>query len=166
MTELIRRLVGICLFQNGPQELPASWNLLAAAVAADIVISYPLALGVSPSDYPGLQVLLAMILGIAFIRAALAARGLPGRFLQTATAFFGTDALLTLLALPIAVTLPPEPDPQIGMARFGLLLAQLWSIAIMGHILRHALSVALGVGVLVAFGYTVGAILISQALLG
>jgi hypothetical protein len=74
--------------------------------------------------------------------------------------------MITLLALPIALTMTPPPRTDMSVADLGILVIGIWNIAILGHILRHALSVTLGVGVLVALGYTLGVVLISGAVTG
>lgn len=164
--EVIRRLVGICLFHIGPQDLPASWNLLILAVAVDVALGYPAAAAYSPSDHPGIQILLSTAITVAFLYGTVSAIGQGRRFVQTATAVFGTDAIITLLALPIALTMAPEPRTALTTGDLGLLAMGIWNIAILGHILRHALSVTMGIGVLVALGYTLVLILISGAVTG
>ncbi len=120
----------------------------------------------APTDYPGAQIILASVITGAFLYGAVTAIGRAERFVQTATAVFGTDAIITLLALPIALTMTPEPRTVMTMGDLGLLVMGIWNIAILGHILRHALSVTMGIGVLVALGYTLALILISGAITG
>lgn len=166
MIEVIRRLLGICLLQNGPQDLPASWDLLVIAVAVDVALGYPAAMAYSPSEHTVAQIALGTLVAGAFVYAAVNAVGHGGRFLQTATAVFGTDALITLLALPIALTMAPGPRTATTMADLGILAMGIWNILILGHILRHALSVTLGVGVALALGYTLTVVMLSGAMLG
>ncbi|MBA1146849.1 hypothetical protein H0Z60_07220 [Ectothiorhodospiraceae bacterium WFHF3C12] len=166
MFEVVQRLVGICLFQNGPQDLPASWNLLIVALAVDIALGYPAAMAYSPGDYAGLQILVATAVTAVFVYGAVNAIGQGRRFVQTATAVFGTDAIITLMALPIALTMAPGPRTAVTLGDLGLLAMGVWNIAILGHILRHALSVTLGIGVMVALGYTLAVVLITGAITG
>jgi len=53
-----------------------------------------------------------------------------------------------LLALLILVQLDPDrPQPGVALAYLGLFV---WSLAVDGHIYRHALSIKMSLGVLVA----------------
>jgi len=163
MTNMIRRLIAVCLLQEGPQSLPASWNLLAVIVAVDVALGYPAAAAFSPSSQAAAQVIVSTVLAAGFVYFAVDLRGHRERFVQTATALFGTDALITLAALPIVATMAPEARSQVTVADFGMLVIGLWNLVILGHILRHALSITLSAGVLIALGYTLGSVLLTGA---
>lgn len=85
----------------------------------------------------------------ALLFAALQVRGHPARWLQSYTALLGAGALFGLISLAYR-----------GLASlFGAgWLAELldlslfvWSLAVMGHILRHALEIPLAMGVAALF---------------
>jgi hypothetical protein len=61
-----------------------------------------------------------------------------------------STALLGLLALPLVLT-APEPVP--AWAGLSWLVLLFWSLAVRGHILRHALEITFGMGLLVSAGY-------------
>lgn len=77
---------------------------------------------------------------------------LQDRLLQTLTALAGTGTLLGVVALPVSGWLH---NAQLGgeeMALPALLLLLLigWSLTVVGHILRHALSTVFVMGLLLA----------------
>ncbi|MCO6441017.1 MAG: hypothetical protein J5I81_08025 [Nitrococcus mobilis] len=121
------------------------------------------AYGSMPNAVPTLLVGLLFTLG--FIYGILAFRGLQIRFVQTASAIFGTDAIITLISLPVlaATSTGPAQDAYILFAMAGL---GIWNLLVMGHILRHALSLPLPGGILVALGYIFGSLFISQLIHG
>ncbi len=60
-----------------------------------------------------------------------------------------------LLALPVMTWIVGQgPEGDIQLPSLLLLVLMAWSIAIMAHILRHALDVPVWVGALGALGYT------------
>ncbi len=155
-----RRLLDIALLQRGPQDLPHSPMLLGLAVAASAGMSFA-AQGLH--RLPLAAMALILIYTAAFLHGILQMRQLTTRFTQTAMAVFGTDALLTLVAIPVLGALTPQADAADTSA--GALIAYLlligWNVAVLGHILRHALDARLGTGLLWAAAYLFGTMLIA-----
>ena len=147
---LIRLFFDIALFRLGPQDCPASTFLLWLALAANLAVGVLLAL----LDPDWLDALARSVIGAlmlaAFLGAALYLSGKMSRFLQTATAAFGCDTLVSVLAIPFLVGAQWSPEA----AGILLLLLMAWQIAVIGHILRHALSIALPTAVGLALAYT------------
>ena len=74
------------------------------------------------------------------------------RLVQTLTALAGTGAIITLVSLPISgwfLGAGPE-SREGGFAIILLLMLVAWSLAVAGHIFRHALSVPFFVGLVLA----------------
>lgn len=157
MSVLFDLFLDICLFRKGPQHVPASSTLLNLSV-----LSYGAAglLLMLASAVPS-RALLLIVLDIALLAGLsyglLTAAGQWRRFTQTLTALAGTGVLLQLLALPLAIWLarvgPQQPAAALPSLLYLLLLG--WSIAVTGHILRHALSIPMALGVLYALGYLI-----------
>ena len=157
MRALFELFLAICLLRKGPQDVPVSPVLLRLTL-----LSY----GISGVLIPLLDVDLLTALALTVLDIALLT-GLtygvltlghyPSRFTQTLTALFGTGALLQLLALPLLFLLKQETVNASAPAWLVLLWLGLfiWGIVIMAHILRHALSTSLGVGVLYSLAYVV-----------
>ncbi|MGH8499848.1 MAG: hypothetical protein ACRERV_13745, partial [Methylococcales bacterium] len=60
------------------------------------------------------------------------------RFQQTLIALLGADTLISLTALPFLIWI--SLNQGFGLAYYILLGSMFWSVAVVGHIIRHALS--------------------------
>lgn len=151
--QFLTHTLAMLVYRSGPQDLPASLQLLILAVVGSGTISL---VGLGQLGAPGnlpLQVAVAAAFSLVFVRVALVFRGGASRFLQTATAMFATDAFLTIIALPAAAGLDPATQEASALASTWLLVVLLWSVGVLGHIFRHALNLPLAGGILVALLY-------------
>ncbi len=145
----VQRLIAIALLRAGPEDLPCSAGLMGIAIAVTAAINVPVIQRFTPQAEPLLQIALLAGYNLAFLAVALWLRGHSARFIQSATALFGTDAVISLVALPVLLVVgSPEQASAIGALSFLLLL--IWNIAVVNHILRAAL----GIGGLVSLGIT------------
>jgi hypothetical protein len=149
---LINPFIQICLLRQGPQDLPTSGILLAIALTAHTVMSVVL----SHISLNTLQALLSGLLDtvmlVVLTGSLLFVQRRITRVTQTVTALAGTGAIITFLALPLSGWLHGA-DQAAGEGGFALLLLLIltgWSLAIAGHIFRHALSVPYFVGLVLA----------------
>lgn len=144
--------IRICLLRQGPQDLPTSGILLAITLTAHTVMSILLS-GVSLSAGRALvSGVVDTILLVVLTGALLIAQRRNARVFQTVTALAGTGAIITLVALPVSVWLHGA-DRAAGEGGFALLLLlflTVWSLAVAGHIFRHALSVPYFMGLVLA----------------
>ena len=152
----------ICLLRAGPQHLPAAPQFLAFMLVGyflvDLLISrvhFGLGAAVAVS-------LLDVLLLAAFIQLALRIVAKPERFNQSLAALAGTGQLLGLLALPFihglsAAQAAGDTAPVLAWAWLAVLI---WSLLVLGHILRHALSVSLITGVGVGVLYSLASVMI------
>ncbi|GAB4357771.1 MAG: hypothetical protein Kow006_25770 [Gammaproteobacteria bacterium] len=110
------------------------------------------------------QTLIKVAIDVLFfggiVWGALVWRGYTARWMQTWTALTGSSTLLALIALPTIrwLYLGAEAgtvDPLALLLWFGMLL---WNLAVIGHVLRHALQVPLGLGVAIAVGYLLASV--------
>lgn len=156
MIPLVQVMVEIALHRRGPEDLPASPFLFRLVLLVYVVIgAMSAAVYWRSAAQVALQVGLDLVLFFAFFSAVLALYRKPGRWLQTFTALLGTGSLLGVFAIPLhlwrqgtgagesAALLP-------ALALFTLLI---WSLAITGHILQHAVEIPYPGGVLLAVGY-------------
>ncbi len=141
---LLRLFLDICLFRKGPQDAPASWMLLKWALAAYCGVGLALTALEGHWLEGTLQVILEGSMLLGFVWISLIVAGKTGRWLQTAIAMLGTDALISSFAIPLEAVLLAAP--QIGILYVLMLLLMLWHMAVVAHILRHALSQTLAVG--------------------
>jgi hypothetical protein len=144
---LFLTLLDMMRFRSGPQDLPPGW-----ALTAGFALAY-LAQGLYADQLLGdgdgaPRSLLAVSVQFGAIGALLTFRGLGARLAQTLTAVAGTGLLFGLLAMLVISQLDSEaPQPNLVFLYFGLFF---WSLAVDGHIYRHALSVKLRTGILLA----------------
>ena len=155
MGAFIYPFVYLCLLRVKPQDLPSSSILLALALfahtlmgvvvsAVNLRFSQALAAGVVDT---------ALLCGLTLVLLIL--HRLRERTVQTLTALAGAGSVIGFLAWPVNLWLhnvhvAHEPSP----APVALLLAMLgWSLAVSGHILRHALSAPYYLGLLVSVAF-------------
>jgi len=148
----------ICAIKAAPQDLPASSFLLGLALSGYLVTGAV----VAAFQWPLSQAILAAFLDTIFLtvlsRVLLWARMLSGRFVQTLTALAGSGAVMTVIALPlvmwqgfVGVTDANVPT----LPSWLLMIWMIWNVVVVGHILRHALSTVLplGIGLAAVYAY-------------
>ena len=86
----------------------------------------------------------------------LRVRRLPQRLTQTLSALAGTGVVIGLFALPLVLIQ--------NVAPLLLLLITVWSLTVIGHILRHALKVSLPMGILASMGYLLASLALATLL--
>ena len=97
MSEFIRLYTQIALLRRGPQDLPASRLLLVLTVAGYLAVNFVVS-GVLPPGGRWLETLLvATLFTLLWYLLLLRLAGRPERTLQTTTAVFGFQAVLTPL---------------------------------------------------------------------
>ena len=102
---------------------------------------------------------------LLFIWAALSVVRKQSRFLQTATAFFGIDALLTLIGLPVLAWAQPGLGEQVPLVPWLLFIVILiWLIDVFGYILSRSLGVPYVLGVLLVVAYQYFSYLVRELL--
>jgi hypothetical protein len=155
MMQLVRMFAAICLLRAAPQDLPASRVLLGYALGFYLLFAWLLAIPAYGQVRALLVALLDTAVLIAFLQALLYLLGRSARILQTLIAMAGAGSLLGLLALPLVLWGQPSQaeEPVGGLLLYAWLLLLVWNLVVAGHILRHALSTSLGIGIGVALLY-------------
>lgn len=161
LTTTARQLLNICLFRAPPQKLPYSWELFTVTLSAMLAMNYLAMQAYGPAPNAASALLVGLLFTLGFIYAILLFLKYTNRFVQTASAIFGTGAIITLVSLPVlyGVSAGALQDPY---TFFALAALGIWRPLVMGHILRHALSWPLPGGILVAIGYFVSLYLLGQ----
>ena len=156
MIQLVKLFWDICALKAAPQDLPASSFLLMLVLAAYFVTGAV----VAAFQWPLSQALVAALLDTVFLtiisRVLLWARMLSARFIQTLTALAGSGAVMTLIALPLVLWqgLVGVTDVDVPTLPSWLLMVwMIWNVVVVGHILRHALSTVLPLGIVLAAVY-------------
>ena len=156
MNALLSHFVRLCLLRSAPQQLPASPVLFWLALIANLIASVLLAgawAGVFVALLAGLADSLLMLL---LLWLALRWQRHGGRFLQSATAFFGASTLLTLVMIPLLALSGAQEDGEslTGLALIPRLAWLIWYLVVFGHILRHSFDTSLSLGIALAVAYT------------
>lgn len=150
---IVRPFVEICLLRRRPQDLPSSIVLFALAAGFHTIMSILLSATMLNAWKAILAGITDTLLIIFLTGTLLYAHRLKPRILQTLTAMTGTGAIITLVAIPVfgwlhAIKQSGGGNPLAGLLVLGLIA---WSLAISGHILRHALSIPYFLGIFIAF---------------
>jgi len=149
---LIRLFLEICLLRKGPQDVPAYPLLLGLALAAYVLVGAIQAFMEEQWLEGLLQIPLQAAILLVFVWISLKAAGKMNRMQQTFTTLLATDALISTFAIPLEVFF--LANPQSAIIHLLLLLLMLWHMVVVAHILRHALSQTLVVGLGLSFVYT------------
>ncbi len=156
MGKLLNIFVDICLLRAGPQDLPTS-RFLAVIAALLGLLTGALVIVESFGSvlYALFAQLLDLLLLLTLLRIGLVYRRLGARFLQVATALFGSSALINLVTMPLQLLIGEDPSTTLG-GELGVLLylfLLVWALVVIGHILRHAFDIRFSGGILVALVY-------------
>lgn len=166
MNALLNYFVDLCLLRAAPQDLPDSTALLGLAFAANVLVGALLIVGARMGPVMSLlESVLEVGLMLLVLRIGLTLRGRQARFDQAATAVMGSSALIGLVALPL-LNLGTGGSEGEGSALGAMLLLGLivWSMVVLGHIIRHAFDLLLGQGIIIGVLYTLGAYMIIASL--
>ncbi len=135
---MLKVFLDICLFRRGPQDLPASAFFFGIVLLANAVVGLIILSMEAPflTVVPQFLVSITLLTGFSWIVLALSGKSI--RFQQTLTALLGADTVISLAALPFLVWI--SLNQSFGWVYYILLASMLWSVAVVGHIIRHALS--------------------------
>ena len=152
MKTLLNHFVDLCLLRQGPQDTPFSPQLLASTTLLYVLVGLLMIVDVRTGVISALgESLFDAGLMLLVLYFALQSQNRLARFVQSATALMGSGLLLGLLALPL-ISLSSNPDSSAaGLLLLGLII---WSMVVMGHILRHTFEIGLGIGVGLAIAFT------------
>ncbi len=140
--------------RRGPQDLPASQNLL---IFTGIFLIVTAMLGDHMSkDFTSklifsltqIAVLSATVWGILTISRK------SERVIQTLTAIFGTSVLIQIVVWPFRIwllSLSEEAQKQATIPLFAVVVLAIWSFVVMIHIYRNALDTSRGKAILMSF---------------
>ena len=154
--KFLRIFIDIVLWRRGPQDLPVSVLLLAITVGAYVVVSIlQLALLDEPASMWLFFIVVDPLLLAAWIWLLLRIFGHGERFLQTASAVFGTGALLGFaLYLPLQLLASAlGGTPTSGVAQVFGLLVLVTFVLVTGRIFRLAIDSNLFTGIAVSLTY-------------
>ncbi|GAB4270768.1 MAG: hypothetical protein Kow0065_20550 [Methylomicrobium sp.] len=151
MFDWVMLFFDICRLQKGPQDIPYSPSFYYGTILAYSIVGFLLIYIDSDWLDASLQILAGIGSIVVFTKALLWLDGKPERFTQTAAALFGTDALISFLALPALTGMVAGGVSLLAFC--AMIFLMIWHWLAIGHIMRHALSESLSFGLGVSFLY-------------
>ena len=145
----------ICLLRKGPQDLPKSTELLVLSLFMYTLIDVLLTV----QSRPLVDALMVSFVDVGFLLLVtfliLKQHKHLERWHQTMTALFGTGVILGIFIFPLVFGgFQNQYEAwlqQIIVLLF--LIMVVWNVAVLAHIVRHAISTSAGIGVMIAILY-------------
>jgi hypothetical protein len=147
MGRLILILLDMLRLRSAPQDMPLGWMLAITLTLAYVAQGF-VADGILGDSSGAPRSLMAISVQYIIVATLLRVREFSPRLPQTLTALSGTGFVFGLMSLAILARVNPE-EPQPDLALFYLVIFG-WSLAVDAHIYRHALSIKMNIGVLLA----------------
>ncbi len=151
MNSLLLLFFDLIRLRRGPQDLPASQNLL---IISGLLLIVTAILGDQMNDDFGGRLIFALaqvaILTVT-VWGVLALNQKQERAVQTLTAIYGTSVLIQLVVWPFRswlLSMPEEAQKQATLPLFAVIVLAIWSFIVMVHIYRNALDCSRGKAIL------------------
>jgi len=163
---LLHPFVQLVLLRLKPQDLPWSPVLMGLTLAAHYLLGVTLFLFRLPLPHALLAAAASTALLCAMTVSLLYLNRLQARCVQTVTAMAGADVVVSVAALPVTAWLHGALSDGAASGVPGLLFLLLlgWNLTVAGHVLRHALSAPLPLGLVIALVFYVVSVNILHAL--
>lgn len=153
MKQLLGFWFDLCRLRATPQQLPVSRWLLVFSLCCYLLLSL-LATTLSNGFSDGVLIaLLDLVLLCAFVALLLYLVNKPQRIMQTLSALTGAGTVLGIPALLLAIVSASGGGPDAEALSVLWLLLLFWNLLVTAHIMRHALSSSLAIGIGVALLY-------------
>jgi hypothetical protein len=154
---LVHPFVQLALLRRRPQDFPWSPLLLAMVLAAHWLLGVVLFSFRMPVASAVAAGLVSSTLLCVLTSSLLAVNRLLPRLVQTLTALAGADVVVGVVARPVTAWLHGDLEGGAASGVPGLLYLLLlgWNLAVVGHVLRHALDAPLPLGVVIALVFYV-----------
>lgn len=155
----------VASFKTPPQELPATGRVLATAIALTLVVGVLRYLIVGAEYYSIFRVLVELLVPGVLIYLLLMLFKLQNRFTQTFAAVCGSGAVIYAFALPVF----PSFHASAGQSTYGLpvfiiILLDIWSVAVLAFIFKHAVNVGFATGISLAVALVLLAMLLVESI--
>lgn len=155
LSTLLKAFLDICLLRKGPQDLPKSGVLLTLCLILYTALDVLLTVQARPFT----DALLVSLVDVGFLLLAtsliLKQHRHIERWAQTMTALFGTGVILGIFIFPLVYggvqNQYEDWSQQVIVLLF--LVMVIWNVAVLAHIVRHAISTSMGIGIMIAILY-------------
>ncbi len=150
MTAFIQPFINLLLFRAGPQDMPASQQVLKFVLMASIVTGALGSIGTLGLPAATLISVSQIALYGVFVYLMLKMFRKPERWLQTIIAIYGATALMNLACLPFLQNLSLFSEGQLVITEKLLIVGvlQLWLLIVTARILKEAAEISMGRAVL------------------
>jgi hypothetical protein len=142
MKDIIRLFTQIALLRRGPQDLPASRLLLVLSIGGYLVVNLVVSSALPPDEHWQGPMLVDALFTLVWYVVLLRVLGRPERMMQTVTAVFGLQAVLSPLLIAstwLMRRVGEDATWQLPVTCIGLLLLA-WLIAANSHVVKAALE--------------------------
>lgn len=147
MNDLLQKLVGVLRLRSGPQDLPDSWKFTMSIVGLYLAMNIAMSQQVGDENATATSFAIT-VLQFVTVWALLLARKHAERLPQTLAALAGTGIMLGIISFIFLVQ--ADAGTQQPMLALGWFSVFIWSLVVDAHIYRHALSITMSQGMLVA----------------
>jgi len=156
----------MCIFKSGPDAIPAHRAFTVTIIAANAVLNVVVQLLLGDPTTSTLRAITLAVVSLAgtggLVWFVMALMGLTNRVVQTVTAVFGVDIIMTsITGLGFAVT----GGIDNAVSFFFVTLLTLWSLAIYGFIFHRAMNIHIGFGIAIALFVVIFSVAITEAAL-
>ena len=152
MYQLMKLFWEISLLRKGPQDVPGArvlfWPLLLAGFFVDLFMAV---------NFVDIQSAISLVLANTLLLFGLVILLLyvfryQNRIMQTLICLIGTGLIFSFIRMPLMYIFKfiPNTPGIFGMLEIGVLI---WSLFVIAHILRHALSIEFMLAGMLSFGY-------------
>ncbi len=155
LSTISKAFLDICLLRKGPQDLPKSTVLLVLCFFMYTLIDVLLTVQARPF----VEALMVSFVDVGFLLLVtfliLKQHKHLERWHQTMTALFGTGVVLGIFIFPLVFGgIQNQYEAwlqQIIVLLF--LIMVIWNVAVLAHIVRHAISTSIGIAIMIAILY-------------
>lgn len=159
----------ICRFRAGPEDVPSVATLTVLTLLAYALLNFVVRAGFGDLSvaYSGVSLLVITLFWTAMVYGVLVFKKLTPRFQQTFTAILGTDVVLSLISMPLAIIAGKfaMDSPVVALASAFWLLVFIWDVLVKGFIFHRAFNVSPLLGNLFSLMISMLIMMIDQSLL-
>ncbi len=151
LKDIFLLFLSVATFKTPPQNLPASEIVLLISVVFALLVGLLKFAIVSSEYYSIFRVVLELIVPAVLVYLLLLFFKMPNRFQQTFAAICGSGAVIYSIALPILPAFFAATDTaQYELSVYLIIALDLWSVAVIAYILKHAVNVGFATGISLA----------------
>ena len=153
----------ICIFQTGPDTVPANNAFLVMIIAANALLNIAVQLLLVGQDESLLSAVTLAVVSLAgtggLVWFIMSLMSLGSRVPQTITAVFGVDIIMTIIT---SILFASAGMIAQNIAVFVITLLTLWSLAVYGFIFHRAMNIHIGFGIAMALFVVIFSVAITQ----